>query len=324
MQSIAHFQQKIEKGLQNLSSDGKPAELYEPIRYMLQLGGKRIRPALLLMSHEMFGGNPDDVMNPALGIEVFHNFTLLHDDIMDKAPLRRSQQTVHEKWNTDIAILSGDTMFVQSCQLMMDVKSDHIKDVLHLFFKTAIEVCEGQQWDMNFESLDSVSIDEYIHMIGLKTAVLLGCSLSVGAICANAPKSDSDHLYEFGKNLGVAFQLQDDILDAYGDAEKFGKQVGGDIISNKKTFLLITALQQAKGDVSVELKQWTQSKSFDPKKKVEAVKAIFDSLSIRSQAEAAMNSYFVKAMKHLEDINLSATKKELLTDFAEKLMVRER
>ena len=324
MQSLSHFQQQIEKGLKDLSLDGKPVELYEPIRYMLQLGGKRIRPALLLMSHEMFGGNPDSVLNAALGIEVFHNFTLMHDDIMDKAPLRRSQQTVHEKWNTNIAILSGDTMFVQSCQLMTDVKNEHVKDVLRVFYKTAIEVCEGQQWDMNFESLESVSIDEYIHMISLKTAVLLGCSLSVGAICANAPKSDSDHLYEFGKNLGIAFQLQDDILDAYGDAEKFGKQVGGDILSNKKTFLLITALEQAKGETAIELKNWIQSKSFDAEKKVTAVKQIFDSLSIRSQAEAAMNSFFVTAMKHLKAINLPSAKKELLTDFAEKLMVRDR
>jgi geranylgeranyl diphosphate synthase type II len=262
MHSLSHFQQLIEKGLSSLELDKKPAELYDPIQYMLNLGGKRMRPALLLMSNEMFGGNPEEVISPALGIEVFHNFTLLHDDIMDKAPLRRTKATVHEKWNANVAILSGDTMFVQSCQLMMKVNDKYLRKVMDLFMKTAIEVCEGQQYDMNYESIEKVSLDEYLEMIALKTAVLLGGSLAIGAICADAKEDDIENIYHFGKKLGIAFQLQDDILDAYGDAEKFGKQVGGDIISNKKTFLLISACEQAKGKQLEQLTFLLESKRF--------------------------------------------------------------
>jgi len=236
MHEPAFFQSIIEEEIKKISLGSSPRELYEPIRYMLALGGKRLRPSLLLMSTELFGGNTKDAISPALGIEVFHNFTLLHDDIMDKAPLRRSQETVHKKWNPDIAILSGDTMFVKSCELMMKVDDGILRKVMTLFYETATEVCEGQQLDMNFESRSSVTIDEYIHMISLKTAMLLGCSMKTGAWIANANEADANHLYDFGKNIGIAFQLHDDILDVYGDELKFGKQVGGDIIANKKLF----------------------------------------------------------------------------------------
>lgn len=323
MRSLTDLQKLIETGLNNFELSGRPSELYGPIRYMIQLGGKRLRPALVLMSHELFGGDPEKVLQPALGIEIFHNFTLLHDDIMDKAPLRRSKPTVHEKWNTDIAILSGDTMFVQACQFMMNVDATFVSPVLSLFLKTAIEVCEGQQLDMNFERQENVSHEEYIEMIGLKTAVLLGCSLSIGAICANASKNDIDHIYQFGKKLGIAFQLHDDILDVYANADKFGKQIGGDIIANKKTFLFISTLEQAKQDQLAEFKRWISMKEFNVEEKVKAVITIFDSLNIRLQAEQKMNEFFSDAMQHLEQINVPAEKKQLLIEFAEKLMVRE-
>jgi geranylgeranyl diphosphate synthase, type II len=322
MHSLSHFQELIEKGLSSLELDKRPAELYDPIQYMLNLGGKRMRPALLLMSNEMFGGNPESVISPALGIEVFHNFTLLHDDIMDKAPLRRSKATVHEKWNANVAILSGDTMFVQSCQLMMMVNDKHLRKVMDLFMKTAIEVCEGQQYDMNYESIDKVSLDEYLEMIALKTAVLLGGSLAIGAICADANNKDIDNIYHFGKKLGIAFQLQDDILDAYGDAEKFGKQVGGDIISNKKTFLLISACEQAKGKQLEQLTFLLNQKDFNAEEKVKTVISVYDELKIKEQAEQKMDQYFQEAMKHLKAIHVADARKELLVTFAEKLMVR--
>ncbi len=323
MRSLTDLQKLIETGMNNFELSGRPSELYDPIRYMIQLGGKRLRPVLVLMSHELFGGDPEKVLQPALGIEIFHNFTLLHDDIMDKAPLRRSKPTVHEKWNTDIAILSGDTMFVQACQFMMNVDATFVSPVLSLFLKTAIEVCEGQQLDMNFERQENVSHEEYIEMIGLKTAVLLGCSLSIGAICANASKNDIDHIYQFGKKLGIAFQLHDDILDVYANADKFGKQIGGDIIANKKTFLFISTLEQAKQDQLAEFKRWISMKEFNVEEKVKAVITIFDSLNIRLQAEQKMNEFFSDAMQHLEQINVPAEKKQLLIEFAEKLMVRE-
>ena len=322
MERHSQFQQLIEKGLKDLQLDKKPIELYEPIRYMLQLGGKRLRPALVLMSHDLFGGNPEKVIKPALGIEVFHNFTLLHDDIMDKAPLRRKQQTVHEKWNNDIAILSGDTMFVRACQLMSSVEIQHLPAVLNIFFKTSIEVCEGQQLDMNFEKEPIVTIDQYLEMISLKTAVLLGCALAVGAICANASPADTNHLYQFGKQLGIAFQLHDDILDVYGDSEKFGKQIGGDILSNKKTFLMISAKEQAQDELALELNKWTQPGTFDQKEKVNAVVDIFNKLSVREQAESKMNELFSDALSHLQLVQVPSERKKLLTDFAEQLMVR--
>jgi geranylgeranyl diphosphate synthase type II len=319
--SVNRRQSLIEEGLLSLQLPSSPANLYDPIRYMLSIGGKRMRPVLLLMGAEMFGVGNQQALAPALGIEVFHNFTLLHDDIMDKAPLRRGKATIHEKWSPDIAILSGDTMFVKSCQLMMQVPSSVMPAVMSLFFKTAMEVCEGQQLDMDFQSMPVVSIDQYLNMIRLKTAVLLGGSLGVGALIGNASAEDVQHLYDFGVNLGVAFQLQDDILDVYGDAEKFGKQVGGDILANKKTFLLLTALELADGDAEIELKHWLAKDGGDDK--VIAVTGIFNRLGILQRAQQKMDDLYREAMQHLDAIPVPQERKSMLRDLAMMLMQRE-
>ena len=236
MHTIAEFKQQVDAEIARFVLNTTPRDLYEPITYMLSLDAKRMRPVLLLCGCEMFDGDLHKAMKPALGFEVFHNFTLLHDDIMDNAPLRRSMQTVHEKWNVNVAILSGDTMFVKACQLVMQVDDAVVRPVMELFHQTAIEVCEGQQLDMDFEKIRDVSIAGYIHMITNKTAVLLGASLKTGALIAGASDDDANHVYEFGKNIGIAFQLKDDILDVFGDDKKFGKLKGGDIVANKKNF----------------------------------------------------------------------------------------
>ncbi|HNP49481.1 MAG TPA: polyprenyl synthetase family protein [Bacteroidia bacterium] len=323
MHSPRFFQELIEEEIKKIVLSNNPPELYDPIRYMLTLGGKRMRPAALLMSNELCGGNPFSITGPALGIEMFHNFTLLHDDIMDKAPLRRAQPTVHTRWNPDIAILSGDTMFVQSCQHMMQVEDKYLREVLELFHKTAIEVCEGQQLDMNFESRNDVSIPEYINMIALKTAVLLGASLHIGALLSGTTAENARLLYNFGKDLGIAFQLHDDILDVYADAGKFGKQVGGDIIANKKTFLLLTALELADSINKAELNRWLSLKDFDPVEKVAAVKRIYESLNVRQRAEQEMEKFYLSAMRSFDLVDADKEKKNVLRQWALQLMQRE-
>lgn len=324
MNTPSYFLEKVERAIAGLSLPAKPAELYDPIQYMMSLGGKRIRPVVVLMANELFGGKEEDALPAALGIEVFHNFTLLHDDIMDKAPLRRAKPTVHLKWNPDIAILSGDTMFVRSCQLMSEVNDSHLRNVLDLFYKTAIEVCEGQQYDMNFESMADVSISDYIQMISLKTAVLLGASLAIGSICGGASAADVQRMYDFGKNLGIAFQLHDDILDVYADQAKFGKQVGGDIIANKKTFLLLTALNDANAADQSALKNWLSLKEFDSVKKVQAVTDIYNRNSIKEKSEQEMEKYFQRSLESLKSVSVSEEKKQSLYALARQLMVREK
>jgi geranylgeranyl diphosphate synthase type II len=301
----------------------RPSSLYEPIKYTLDLGGKRMRPLLTLIACDLFDGNVSEAVKPALGLEIFHNFTLLHDDIMDKAPLRRNQPTVHKKWNADIAILSGDTMFVQSFQFVMQCPMKHLKNVLDEFTKTAIEVCEGQQMDMDFEKLNNVSISQYIKMIALKTSVLLAGSMKIGAIIGGARDEDAKHIYEFGKNLGIAFQLQDDILDVFGKSSKVGKQIGGDIVSNKKTYLLLKALDIADRYKKEELQLWMHTTEVDPTEKVEAVKAIYDYLGVKSYAEAEMQKFYEKSLTHLDEIPCNAIKKSQLKLFAEQIMQRE-
>ncbi|CAN5633468.1 polyprenyl synthetase family protein [soil metagenome] len=323
MHPLPFFQQLIEEEIQKLSFQKEPAELYDPVRYMLKLGGKRIRPALVLMSCELFDGSYEDAMSAALGIEVFHNFTLLHDDIMDKAPLRRSQQTVHTKWNNDIAILSGDAMFVKSCQLMMQVDYKNSREVMNHFLESALLVCEGQQWDMTFQSSNNVSIDQYLQMIELKTAALLACALKTGALISNTSADNCNLIYEFGKNLGIAFQLHDDILDIYGDEEKFGKQSGGDIIANKKTFLLLKALELSSPAQRTEINHWLTATEFDGKEKVAAVKNIFQSLDVKTKAEEEMEHFYLKATDALHSIKADGQKKEQLLEFAEALMMRQ-
>lgn len=293
---------KLEDYIQSQNFGESPRELYEPLHYILSLGGKRIRPLLSLLAYGMYAENPEKIISQAAAVEVFHNFTLMHDDIMDQAPLRRGKATVHEKWNANIAILSGDVMLVQAYEMLLETDAKSLHEVLRLFNKTAAEVCEGQQFDMNFESLPSVTESEYINMIRLKTAVLLGCALKLGAILGGASTSEAQKLYDFGVNVGIGFQLKDDLLDVYADQAKFGKQVGGDIISNKKTFLLIKAIELAKGESQEELKKWLMAESFEKEEKVNAVKAIYEKLGIKKLAEEKMNSYFKTGFDQLEGI----------------------
>lgn len=322
---LAQYQARVEAGLESLSFPISPANLYDPIRYVLKLGGKRMRPVLVLMANQMFEGNDQKALDAAMAVEVFHNFTLLHDDIMDMAPLRRGSDTVHQKWNSNVAILSGDAMFVKACQLMMQTSGSSHQYAMELFLKTALEVCEGQQLDMDFETTSRISIDDYLEMIRLKTAVLLGASLGIGATLAGASRSDTDHLYDFGVNLGVAFQLQDDILDVYGDELKFGKQVGGDILSNKKTFLLLSALKLADSVSLGELHYWMgrEADAVDPSDKVKAVTAIYDRLNIRGIAEAKMDELYAAAEGHLEALPLRKDQTEPLRNLADFLMSRQ-
>jgi geranylgeranyl diphosphate synthase type II len=323
MKDLKHLQVIISEAVNELALPGFPAALYEPIGYILSLGGKRMRPALLLMACDLFGGDVDEAILPALAIEVFHNFTLMHDDIMDNAPLRRGKVTVHERWNRNAAILSGDVMLVKSYDLMMQVPGHLLRTILDIFNTTAVGVCEGQQIDMEFEERNDVSIDEYLEMIRLKTAVLLGGALKIGALIGGADKKDAELMSSFGENLGIAFQLQDDILDVYGDPEKFGKQVGGDIISNKKTFLLIKAFEMAGALEAKALSNWTTITQFDTTEKVNAVTEIYNALQVRQYAESAMQNYSNKAFKALDAINLPDAHKQYLRDFADGLLVRE-
>ncbi len=323
MNTVKNFQVLINQSIAKLNFPVQPTELYEPITYILALGGKRMRPVLLLMACELFGGDAHAAVNPALAIEMFHNFSLVHDDIMDKAPLRRGKTTVHEKWNQNIAILSGDVMLVEAYKLMMQVEDRLLRQVLAIFNNTSVGVCEGQQWDMNFETQNQVSIEEYIRMICLKTAVLLGGALKIGALIGGASDADADLLCKFGEQMGIAFQLQDDILDVYGDPEKFGKQVGGDIISNKKTYLLIKAQELAKGDDADHLNHWLQAAEFDNAEKVNSVTTIYNHLRVKQYAQQAMLFYADEAYKALNQISLSDDRKQYLRQFADSLLVRD-
>jgi geranylgeranyl diphosphate synthase type II len=324
MNTLQNLQELIEDAVTELQYPVYPAELYEPITYILSVGGKRMRPALLLMACDLFGGDVKTAIPPALAIEVFHNFTLVHDDIMDNAPLRRGKVTVHEKWNPNVAILSGDVMLVEAYKLMMQVDTTILRQVLEIFSNTAVGVCEGQQIDMNFEQQAEVEIDAYINMIRLKTAVLLGGALKIGALTGGASLADADLLCTFGEQLGIAFQLQDDILDVYGDPDKFGKQVGGDIISNKKTYLLIKALELAEANEKQTLDHWINATEFDVTKKVSAVTAVYNELNIRHYAEQAMQTFADKAFEALDQISLPEDRKQYLRNFADGLMVREK
>lgn len=316
--------EKINHTLSTLRYGENPAELYEPIRYIMALGGKRIRPLLVLLSAKMFDEDVEKALLPAAAVEVFHNFTLMHDDIMDRAPLRRGQQTVHEKWDANTAILSGDVMLVRAYELLLGVEPDKLALVLRLFSRTAAEVCEGQQLDMNFERREQVSIQEYIHMITLKTAVLLGFSLELGAILQGAPKADAEHLKAFGDNVGIAFQLRDDLLDVYGDKAKFGKQVGGDILSDKKTFLMLTALDQANEQQRQTIISWRDKTDESiAEAKVQAVTAVYDQLNIRHQTEQQIDLYFQKALHHLDAIQLPEERKSSIRGLAMQLMERD-
>lgn len=323
MHTTAELQQILETAIQNLKFPNHPKQLYDPITYIINLGGKRIRPLLVLMATELFGKDANDAVHAAMAIEVFHNFTLVHDDIMDNAPLRRGKATVHEKWSTNTAILSGDVMMVEANKNLAKVNPVFLKDALDTFNSTAQGVCEGQQLDMEFEGRKDVSIDEYIDMIRLKTAVLLGGALKLGAIIAGASAKEADLIYQFGESIGIAFQLQDDILDVYADPEKFGKQVGGDIIANKKTFLLLKAFELAEQEKLERLKNWTNLETFNVQQKVDAIKAIYDDLDIQNIARQTMNNYSDKALAYLEQIEISNEAKSNLLTLTNQLIARE-
>jgi geranylgeranyl diphosphate synthase type II len=320
MQTIEEIQQRITRALKEIDFRRKPGELYEPISYTLSLGGKRLRPALCLMACDMFGGDVENAINPAIGIEIFHNFTLLHDDIMDEAPIRRGEETVYKKWNTNVAILSGDTMMALAYDYIMKAPESVRSEVFSVFNKTAIEVCEGQQYDMNFETQNDISIKDYIEMIRLKTAVLLAGSLKIGAILAGADAEYGEALYRFGENLGIAFQLKDDLLDVFSDVEKFGKQTGGDIATNKKTFLYLKAFEKAEGETFTRLTHLFDNNSSD---KIAEVKKVYEELNIREDAENEMKKYFNRAIDFIEIIPVNENRKSELIKFAQRLNRRE-
>jgi len=324
MYTLKELQSIVEKELSAQQFVEQPEGLYLPIEYVLGIGGKRIRPTLCLAGCYLFNDEIKPAINPALGLEIFHNFTLLHDDVMDNADVRRNQPTVHIKWDPNTAILSGDAMLIKAYEYIADLNTDFLPSVLALFNQTALEVCEGQQYDMEFETRQDVSVEEYLRMIRLKTAVLLAGSLKTGAIIGGASAEQANFLYEFGENIGLGFQLQDDFLDVYGDIETFGKAIGGDIVNNKKTFLLINALQLASGDLRKELDAWLCAENFEADEKIEAVRAIYNKVGVADLAREKMQYYFNQAMQALNKVNGKEEIKEDLRQFALKLIERSR
>lgn len=323
LNNIENLSKLIDKEIKLIDFGKEPPTLYDPLYYILSIGGKRMRPLLTLLAHALYKDNSVEAVKPAIAVEVFHNFTLMHDDIMDKAPLRRGNTTVHEKWNLNIAILSGDVMLIKAYELLMQVENEKLKKIMMAFNKCATLVCEGQQLDMDFETREGVSEEEYIEMIKLKTAVLLGFSLELGGIIGDASDQDCEALRNFGINIGIGFQLKDDLLDVYADQSKFGKQLGGDIISNKKTLLLIEALHLADNNMKQELNKWISQKEFEPTEKVKAVMEIYDQLEIRKIAEQKMNEYFEKGLDYLSFISASKPRVGALKTFTQNLINRE-
>ena len=322
MKFIETYQKQFQAYLEAYNTIREPKNLYEPIQYILNLGGKRLRPVLTLMTAECFESDVKDALDAALAIEVFHNFSLIHDDIMDAAPLRRGHQTVHEKWDLNTGILSGDSMLIMAYQLFENYPPEVYQKLTKLFSKTALEVCEGQQYDIDFETRNTVTISEYLKMIEYKTAVLVGAAMKMGAIIASASIEDQNRCYEFGKNLGIAFQLQDDYLDAFGDPETFGKQVGGDIIENKKTYLYLKALEFSSEKDKLHLKQLFSSETNNSSEKVQVTKQIFSASGSAEATQKAISFYTTKAFEILKTINISEPKKQILESFGTQLMTR--
>ncbi len=322
MLSINQVQDLIKNEIEKSNFIKKPINLYEPIEYTMEMGGKRIRPFLCLMATQLFNGDVYKAIKPALGLEIFHNFTLLHDDIMDNADVRRNRPTVHKKWNENVGILSGDAMLINAYQYISQCDKDILPELLKLFNEVAIGVCEGQQYDMDFEERIDVSVDEYLEMIKLKTAVLLAGSLKAGAIVANAALNDAELIYNFGINIGIAFQLQDDYLDSFGDQKSFGKKIGGDIVANKKTFLLITALNNATFEDKQTLKSWINAKDFNEQEKINAVKSIYSKNLVDESSKKLMLEYYNLAMENISHINGNDKIKAELIEYASNLMQR--
>ncbi len=317
------IQEIINHQLANLNWNREPLGLYAPIAYTLEAGGKRVRPTLVLEAAALYDYDLEKIVPAALAIEIFHNFTLLHDDVMDKAPTRRGRDTVHIRWNENTAILSGDQMLIEAYKQLAQVDATKLPHVLNLFNKMGTEICEGQQYDVDFETRNDVTRAEYINMIRLKTSVLLGTSLQIGAYIAGASEADQQALYDFGVHIGLAFQLQDDILDVYGNPETFGKTIGGDILANKKTYMLLTALQEATGETKTELEQWLTNTTTDPSHKIAAVTAIYDQLGIRQICEQVMLDYTNQALADLSKVNVAEEKKQALQQLANKLLARK-
>ena len=314
---------KVNDFLDNLKYDRKPSGLYDPVKYVLSMGGKRIRPVLMLLSYGLFKDDVESVLMPACALETYHNYTLLHDDLMDNADMRRGHETVHRKWDANTAILSGDSMLVLAYERMAKCNPVYLSDVLHTFTETALEIGEGQQYDMEFETRNDVTEDEYIEMIRLKTSVLLACAQKIGAILAGASKQDQDNLYKFGEQIGLAFQLQDDYLDVYGDPKVFGKKVGGDIICNKKTYMLINAYNRADAEQRRELQLWMEAETFNSDEKVAAVTAIYNKVGVDKLAIEKIAYYFEESKKYLDAVQVSDERKAELRLYAQKMMHRK-
>ena len=314
---------KVNAALDGLAYDRKPFTLYEPIKYVLSLGGKRVRPVLMLLAYNLYKDNPESIMTQAIGLETYHNFTLLHDDLMDNADMRRGHETVHKKCDDNQAILSGDTMLLQAFERIEACEVSKVKDVFHTFLITTYEIGEGQQLDVEFETRNDVREEEYIEMIRLKTSVLLACAVKIGAILAGASKDDQDNLYKFGEQIGLAFQLQDDLLDVYGDPKVFGKNIGGDITSNKKTYMLINAYNRANDAQRKELEKWIFAKEFDRNEKVKAVTKLYDEIGIRQLCEQKMEECYQLALKYLAKVNVPEERKAELKAYAAEMMTRQ-
>ncbi len=324
MTRVDKIQELINDFIDNQNFMGNPSELYAPIEYILRQGGKRMRPTLCLLACELFGGNIDDCMIPAVSAEIFHNFTLVHDDIMDQAPLRRGMETVYHKWNSDIALLSGDTMLIKAFQYVLGTKKDYSYEVFAELCKVALEVCEGQQYDLNFETQDNVTLDAYLEMIRLKTAVLLGSVLKIGAIVAGADAKNQKAIYDFGINLGLAFQLQDDILDCYSDVNVFGKMTGGDISDNKKTYLYLKALETASEDDRNTLRHLFEMPKGRDEKKIKTVIDIYNKYDIKGIVSEIMAEYYERSLQNLDSIDVSEDKKSILRSYAAYLYTRNK
>ncbi len=324
MKTANEILQLINRYIDEMPYNRQPASLYEPIRYVLSLGGKRIRPTLMMLAYNLYQEDPEKILPQACALETYHNFTLLHDDLMDKADVRRGHPTVHVKWDANTAILSGDTMLLMAFQRMMQCPEDKLQAVLDVFTETTLEIDEGQQYDISFETRDDVREEEYIEMIRLKTSVLLACALKIGAILGGASASDAENLYKFGEQIGLAFQLQDDFLDVYGDPKVFGKAIGGDILCNKKTFMLINAFNKADESQRKELEKWVNAVNPDPQEKIAAVTTLYNNIGINRLAEERIRYYFNESRKYLDAVQVPEERKQELRIYADKMMKRNK
>lgn len=324
MKTANEILQLINRYIDEMPYNRQPASLYEPIRYILSLGGKRIRPTLMMLAYNLYQEDPASILPQACGLETYHNFTLLHDDLMDHADMRRGNPTVHVKWDANTAILSGDTMLLMAFKLMMQCPQEYLHAVLDVFTETTLEIDEGQQYDISFETRDDVREEEYIEMIRLKTSVLLACALKIGAILGGASASDAENLYKFGEQIGLAFQLQDDFLDVYGDPKVFGKAIGGDILCNKKTFMLINAFNKADEAQRKELEKWVNAVNPDPQQKIAAVTTLYNNIGVDRLAEERIRYYFEQSRRYLDAVQMPEERKQELKAYTDKMMRRNK